>query len=151
MFSGFIGTYEQTLDEKNRVVVPAKFRALFETGLEPASFYVTRGPERCIWMFTPEQWQRWEGSISSATEAKEMKGSVRDFSRIVYANAHLCTCDKLGRITVPPALVEYAGLGKEVFIVGVKNRMEIWSAQKWNEYQARVLEDFENLTEEIYK
>jgi len=102
-------------------------------------------------MFTPEQWQRWEGSISSATEAKEMKGSVRDFSRIVYANAHLCTCDKLGRITVPPALVEYAGLGKEVFIVGVKNRMEIWSAQKWNEYQARVLEDFENLTEEIYK
>jgi MraZ protein len=151
MFSGYIGTYNQTMDEKNRVVVPAKFRALFETGIEAASFYVTRGPERCLMMFTPEQWQRWEGAVTAATEAKEMAGSVRHFSRLVYANGTLCTCDKLGRVTLPPTLVEYAGLGKDVVILGVKNRMEIWSAQRWNEYQARVLEDFENLTEEIYK
>lgn len=151
MSEGFIGTYSQTLDEKNRVVVPAKFRALLETDEQAASYYLTRGPEKCLLMFTPEQWKRWEETVNAATEAKELKSNVRHFSRIVYANAHSCVCDKLGRITIPPILVEYAELEKDVVIVGVKSRMEIWSAQKWSEYQSRVLEDFDNLTDEIYK
>lgn len=151
MFCGFIGTYTQTLDQKNRVVVPAKFRALFEAGIQPASFYLTRGPDKCLLMFTPEQWERWEQSLGMVTDSKEMKGSVRHFNRMIYANAHFDICDKLGRITIPPALVEHGELKKDLVIVGVKNRMEIWAAEKWSEYQAKVAEDFENLAEDIYQ
>ncbi len=151
MFCGFIGNYTQTLDQKNRLVVPARFRAFFEAGTEPPSFYITRGQDKCVLMFTSKQWRDWKASLRAVTGAKEMKGSVRDYGRMVYANAHFCMCDKLGRITIPPALVEYAGLKRELTIIGVENRMEIWSTEKWNEYQERVLEDFENLTEDIYQ
>jgi len=151
MFSGYIGTFAQTLDEKNRVVVPAKFRALFEGGLEPASFYLTRGPNNSILMFTPEQWQRWEQTVTATTEERKFSGSVRDFIRAVYSNAHHCTCDKLGRITVPPSLLEHAKLAKDVVIIGVKDGMEIWSAEEWNKYQARVFDNFDSIVEDISK
>jgi MraZ protein len=151
MFYGFIGNYTQTLDQKNRVVIPAKFRALFEAGTHPAAFYITRGPDKCLLMFTPQQWERWEEKHDAATEAKEMQASVRQIDRMLFGNAHFYICDKLGRITIPSPLVEHAGLEKDVVIVGVRNRMEIWAAERWNEHQARAAENFENLIEDIYQ
>ena len=151
MFHGFIGEYHHSIDAKNRVMVPAKFRDAFaETQQEPR-FYLTRGPDHCLMMFTPEQWEHLEKTLDAVTDVKNLKGSVRHFHRAIYTNAHYCACDKLGRIVIPQTLVDHAGLRQEVVIAGVKHRMEIWSEDKWKEYQDRILEDFENLTEDIYQ
>ena len=151
MFHGFIGEYHHNIDAKKRVMVPAKFREAFAGTQQEPGFFLTRGPDRCILVFTPDQWKHWEESLDSVTDIKNLKGSVRHFQRAVYANAHYVACDKLGRVVVPQILVDYAGLQGEVVFVGVKHRMEIWSVEKWNEYQQRILEDFESLTDEIYE
>jgi len=151
MFHGFIGEYQHTIDAKNRVMVPAKFREAFQgTQCEP-SFYVTRGPDKCLLLFTPDQWQHWENSLDQITDVKNLKGSVRHFHRAIYANAQFVACDKLGRIVIPQTHVEFAGLREEVIILGVKQRLEIWSKERWKEYQEKILEDFEKLTEDIYQ
>ena len=150
MFHGFIGEYHHNIDAKKRVMVPAKFREAF-AGKKKIQFFLTRGPNRCIFVFTPDQWKHWEESLDSTTETKSLKSEVRDIHRAFYANARHVACDKLGRIVVPQVLVDHAELKGEIVFTGINRRMEIWSVERWNDYQKRILEDFDRLADQIYE
>ena len=151
MFHGFIGEYYHSMDAKNRVMVPAKFREAFTEKDESPEFYITRGPERCLLVYTPDQWNHWEETLDEITDVKNLKGSVRHYHRAVYAGARHIACDKLGRIVIPQVLADHAGLANEVVFVGVKRRMEIWSGDVWKKYQEKIFQDYEALTDQIYE
>jgi MraZ protein len=122
------GEYYHTLDEKNRLFIPAKLRKVFKKG---EKFVLSRGLDSCLFLFPQDEWQNLE------TKAKSLPLTDRDaraFTRHLFSGASLCIIDTQGRIPFPPHLKDYAGITKEVVIIGVSNRIEIWAKQKWEKY-----------------
>lgn len=130
MSKGFKGEYNHTVDAKGRLIVPAKFReALGET------FVVTKGLDGCLFVYSNEEWERIEEKFR---EIPLTTKDARKFSRFFFAGAADCDVDKQGRILIPSVLREFAAIQKEVVLVGVLNRIEIWSKERWlgeNEYE----------------
>jgi MraZ protein len=121
-----LGEYEHTLDEKNRLTLPAKFREAFGDGV-----VVTRGMDGCLFVFTREAWGefvrvRLEGLNPFSKEARQM-------SRFMFAGAAEAELDRQGRVMLPPALIQHAGLGREVVVAGVRDHVEIWDRAAWRE------------------
>lgn len=116
------GTYEHSIDGKGRLFIPAKLRE--ELG---ATFYLTMGIDACLAVYPQESWNVFTEKFASLpmTQSKVM--------RPLFANAVKCEPDSQGRIVLPQRLRGYASLDKDVVIIGVHNRAEIWSAEKWNE------------------
>ena len=121
-----LGEYNNKLDDKGRVSVPAKFRD--DLG---HSFIVTKGLDNCLFAYSKEEWATFEAKLNSLPLTNP---NARNFIRFFFAGATECETDKQGRINIPQNLREYAGLSKEVFIVGVSTRVEIWDKDKWLEY-----------------
>lgn len=121
-----LGEYNNKLDDKGRVSVPAKFRD--DLG---HSFIVTKGLDNCLFAYSKEEWATFEAKLKSLPLTNL---NARNFIRFFFAGATECETDKQGRINIPQNLREYAGLSKEVFIVGVSTRVEIWDKDKWLEY-----------------
>ena len=121
-----LGEYNNKLDDKGRVSVPAKFRD--DLG---HSFIVTKGLDNCLFAYSKEEWATFEAKLKSLPLTNT---NARNFIRFFFAGATECETDKQGRINIPQNLREYAGLSKEVFIVGVSTRVEIWDKDKWLEY-----------------
>jgi MraZ protein len=119
----FLGEFQHTIDEKGRLAVPAKFRAPLSDGL-----VVTRGLDRCLYLWTIEQWQQMAERLA---KLPMMQGDARRVARHFFSGAVDVKLDKLGRIILPQFLREYAGLGDEVVVVGVYSRIEIWSKDGW--------------------
>ena len=122
----FIGEYQHSLDAKGRMIVPAKFRE--ELG---ASFVVTKGLDKCMCIYTLEEWKIFEDKLKSLPSAD---AGVRRFQRFFIGGACECEPDKQGRVLIPQNLVEYACIDKDVVSVGLSNRIEIWSKENWQEY-----------------
>jgi len=121
-----LGEYEHTLDEKNRLTLPARFREAFGAGV-----VVTRGMDGCLFVFTREAWEafvrvRLEGLNPFSKEARQM-------NRFMFAGAAEAELDKQGRVMLPPALIQHAGLGREVVVAGVRDHVEIWNRAAWRE------------------
>jgi MraZ protein len=121
-----IGQYEHTIDAKNRMSLPAKFRG--ELG---DTVIITAGLDGCLSVFTQEGWKEESAKWNNSTIAKVEERSV---ARVMLGNATEVTFDKLGRILLPNYLKKMAGLDKNVVICGLLNRLEIWDSQKWVEY-----------------
>ncbi len=121
-----LGEYNNKLDDKGRVSVPAKFRD--DLG---HSFIVTKGLDNCLFAYSKDEWATFEAKLKTLPLTNP---NVRNFIRFFFAGATECETDKQGRINIPQNLREYAGLKKEVFVVGVSTRVEIWDKDKWNEY-----------------
>lgn len=121
-----LGEYNNKLDDKGRVSVPAKFRD--DLG---HSFIVTKGLDNCLFAYSKEEWATFEAKLKSLPLTNL---NARNFIRFFFAGATECETDKQGRINIPQNLRDYAGLSKEVFIVGVSTRVEIWDKDKWLEY-----------------
>ena len=138
----FLGTYNPRLDDKGRLTLPAKFRDQFAGGL-----VVTKGQEHCLYL-----WPRatFEEMTSEASRAPMTVKSVRDYARAMFAGASDESPDKQGRITVPPTLRDYAGLSKDVAVVGVLNRVEVWDAERWASYDESNEQSFAELSEEVF-
>lgn len=119
----FLGTFQHTLDVKNRLFIPARFR----DGLGER-FVVMRAPDRCLFIYDDENWIR----IMSQVRSKSATAEDRARQRNTYRGIITVTPDKQGRITLPQELIEYAGLGKEVVIFGCDNRIELWSREAWD-------------------
>lgn len=137
----FLGTHAPRLDEKGRLFLPAKFRDELAEGL-----VITKGQERCLYVFpVPEFTRITEGLRAAPVTAK----AVRDYSRVFFASASDETPDKQGRVTIPPALREYAGLERECAVIGANTRVEIWDAQAWQAYLERQEDAFSELSEEV--
>lgn len=141
----FYGEYEHALDRKGRLIIPSKFRdALKEHYIE--QFFITRGLEKCLFMFAGDEWRLQEQKFKSMPFTK---AEYRRFNRLYFSGASELIPDKQGRILVPSYLKEYAGIKRDVFIIGVSNRIEIWSREGWKEYYSVSKEAFEEVAEKL--
>ena len=137
----FLGTHAPRLDEKGRLILPAKYRDELAEGV-----VITKGQERCLYLFPQEEF----GRITEALRAAPVTAkAVRDYSRVFFASASDEVPDKQGRITVPPALRAYAGLQRDCVVIGANTRLEIWDAQAWETYLAAQEDSFAEAAEEV--
>jgi len=121
-----LGEYNHNIDEKGRVSVPAKFRD--DLG---ASFIVTKGLDNCLFIYSKIEWNTFETKLKDLPLTNP---NARNFIRFFFSGATECELDKQGRINIPQNLREYAGLNKDLSIIGVSTRVEIWDREKWNTY-----------------
>ena len=119
----FMGEYNHTVDAKGRLIVPSKFRE--QLGDE---FVVTKGLDGCLFVYPNEEWHNIEEKFRNVPLTTK---DARKFSRFFFAGAATCEVDKQGRILIPPVLREFADLQKDVVSVGVLNRIEIWSKDRF--------------------
>ena len=124
----FLGTYSPRLDDKGRLFLPAKFRDELAGGV-----VITRGQERCLYVFTRSAFAAKAEELQSASLTSR---SARDYSRMFFSSASDEVPDKTGRVTVPPPLRQYAGLTKDCVVIGANTRLEIWDAAAWQAYEA---------------
>ena len=137
----FLGTHLPRLDEKGRLFLPAKFRDELAEGL-----VITKGQERCLYVFPLDEWDR----ITDGLRAAPVTGkSVRDFSRVLFASASHEVPDKQGRITVPPALRDYAGLGRDCVVIGANTRVEVWDSTAWDAYLEQTEPGYAEMADEV--
>ncbi len=121
-----LGEYKHNVDAKGRVSVPSKFR-----GDLGQSFVVTKGLDNCLYLYSKDEWKKFEDKLKSLPITSQ---DARIFVRFFFAGASECEVDKQGRINIPQNLREYAKIQKDVVIVGVSTRAEIWSNDNWNKY-----------------
>ncbi|EEH64204.1 protein MraZ [Gleimia coleocanis DSM 15436] len=137
----FMGTHEPKLDAKGRVILPAKFRDQLADGL-----VVTRGQDRCLYIFTKAEFENIYDQLSKAPITSK---NARDFLRVLMAGASDELLDKQGRLTIPQTLRRYAQLERDVVVTGVGARLEVWDAQRWDEYLSVTEDVFSDAVEEI--
>lgn len=137
----FLGTYSPRLDEKGRVILPAKFREELADGL-----VLTRGQERCLYVFSLREFERVHEQLRAAPLSSKQ---ARDYIRVFLSGASDEVPDKQGRVTIPPPLREYAGLDRELAVIGAGTRAEIWDAQAWNDYLTEKEAVFSDTEEEV--
>ena len=141
----FYGQYEHALDGKDRLIVPAKFREIFKEHYVE-KFYITRGLDRCLFLFAEEEWKNQEQRFREMPFTNEQS---RKFNRLYFSGACEVLCDKQGRILVPLFLKQYAEIKENVIIIGVSDRIEIWSKEKWNMFFKDNMDSFESLAEKL--
>jgi MraZ protein len=124
----FLGTHAPLLDEKGRVILPAKFRDPLSPGL-----VLTKGQDRCVIVWPVAEFSRYAEKLRTASLTNER---ARGFTRVFFSSAFDEVPDKQGRITIPGPLREYAGLARELVVVGADTRVEIWDAAAWQNYMA---------------
>ncbi len=127
----FLGTFEHAIDDKNRLTLPARFRDAFGPGS-----VVTRGMDGCLSVFTAEGWD--EFVRVRLGDLDPFSAEARQLERFLFAGAADAEPDKQGRITLPPALLEHAKLGRDVAVVGVRDHVEIWDRAAWRGYLDQV-------------
>jgi MraZ protein len=137
----FFGTSHNSLDAKGRVSIPVRYRE----ALGP-SFIVTIGFDKCLCVYSFSQWHKIEKQIRRLSSTKK---DMRDFSRYLFGGATEVEPDKQGRILLPANLRAYAELEKDVTILGVNNRIEIWDRAKWDERNAKAAERFNEIGETL--
>ena len=121
-----LGEYRHNVDAKGRVSVPSKFR-----GDLGQSFVVTKGLDNCLFMYSKTEWETFEEKLKTLPLTNN---DARSFMRFFFAGATECEVDKQGRINIPQNLREYAKIQKDVVIVGVSTRAEIWNSENWDKY-----------------
>ncbi len=136
-----LGTHTPKLDDKGRIILPAKFRDELSAGV-----VVTRGQERCLYVFSKSEFESVHEKIRQAPVTSE---EARKYLRLFLSGAADDTPDKQGRVLVPQLLRDYAGLTKELVIIGVGSRAEIWDAGSWQEYLSSNEEKFATQAEEV--
>jgi MraZ protein len=137
----FLGTHTPRLDDKGRLILPAKYREELSEGL-----VLTKGQERCLYVFPESEFGRITEALRTAPVTSK---AVRDYSRVFFASASDEIPDKQGRITIPPALREYAALQRECVVIGANTRLEIWDATAWETYLEQQEGAFSEASEEV--
>lgn len=139
----FIGEFRHNIDAKGRIAIPAKFRTKLSGGA-----IITKGLDNshCIYVLTMKEWEVFAQKIVSSSVGK---ADSRALSRHVLSGASDVELDSQGRILIPDYLKKYAGLNKEVAVVGVYNRMEIWDVKAWSDYKAKTESQSEEIAEKL--
>lgn len=137
----FMGEYLHSIDGKGRLIVPAKFRE----GLGE-KFIATKGLDNCLFIYPVSEWETLEQKFKTLPTAK---ADARAFMRFFFSGATECEVDKQGRILLPANLREHAKLDKDVVVLGVSSRVEIWSKDVWDQYSSQGEGVFEEIAEKI--
>jgi MraZ protein len=136
----FSGEYEHAVDDKGRLIIPAKFRPGLAEGL-----FVTRGLDGCLFVLPPATWRALSEKMA---DLSLVQASARLFSRMIYSGTE-CKLDKQGRILLPPPLRAHADIESEVVITGVDSRLEIWSKKRWQELTVKMEEESGSIAEQL--
>jgi MraZ protein len=137
----FLGEYQHLVDQKGRVILPAKFREDLADGL-----VVTKGLEECLFVYTPAEWAKQEAKIN---EMPLTSKNARAFKRTFFAGAAKATPDKQGRFVVPQNLRDFATLSKDIVIIGTGDYVEIWDKDKWSKYSAETEAVYSDIAEQL--
>ena len=137
----FLGTYAPRLDEKGRIILPAKYRDELAGGL-----VMTRGQERCVYVFSQREFEDQHTRIRQAPVTSKQ---ARDYLRLFLSGASDEVPDKQHRVTIPASLRDYAGLGRDVTVIGAGNRAEIWDTAAWTAYYEAQVASFSDTNEEV--
>ena len=137
----FLGEYQHSLDNKGRITVPARFREELGT-----NFVATKGLDNCIFLYPQGEWKDIETKLRALPFTR---ADVRSFARFFFSGACEMESDKQGRILIPVNLREYAGIDKDLIIIGVGSRVEIWSNETWEQYNQKAESSYEAIAESL--
>lgn len=137
----FMGEYQHTIDAKGRMIVPAKFRE----GLGE-QFVLTRGLDQCLFGYPMHEWKKIEEKLKALPLTKK---DARAFTRFFFSGATECELDKQGRVNIASSLLNYAKLEKECVVIGVSNRIELWSKVIWEQYTEEQEDSFAEIAENM--
>ncbi|MCQ1528138.1 division/cell wall cluster transcriptional repressor MraZ [Lutispora saccharofermentans] len=137
----FIGEYRHTLDNKNRLIMPAKFRD--ELG---STFVITKGLDNCLFIYSGDEWKNIENKLKTLPMTNK---DARAFVRFFFAGATECEIDKQGRVLIPSNLKEFAKIDKDAVIIGVSTRLELWSLEEWNKFNSDANISYEDVAEKM--
>jgi MraZ protein len=136
----FIGEYQHAIDNKNRMIIPSKFRD--EIG---GTFVLTKGLDGCLYAYTMDEWKLLEEKLKKLPLTSK---DARAFVRFFFSGANEIDVDKQGRALIPQNLSEYASINKDIVSIGVSTRIEIWSKEKWEEYNNQNI-DYDAIAEKM--
>ncbi len=136
-----IGEYTHSIDDKNRLSLPAKFRSQLGKKI-----VVTPGLDQCLWIFTQKEWEKIQTKLS---QSSLLQKDSRSFNRFMFAGASEAEVDSIGRILIPDFLRERANLKNKVVIIGVSSRVEIWNEKTWNDEKKMVEKQADTLAEKL--
>jgi len=139
----FYGEYEHYIDRKGRLILPSKLRQVLKENY-CEKLFITRGLDGCLFLFAEDEWKQQEQKFKSMSFTKQ---ESRKFNRLFFAGASEAACDKQGRLLIPTYLKQFAGIKKEVIVIGVSNRIEIWAKDKWREFYESNKDTFEETAE----
>ncbi|MDO5746348.1 MAG: division/cell wall cluster transcriptional repressor MraZ [Actinomycetaceae bacterium] len=137
----FLGTYEPRMDAKGRLILPARFREQLAPGI-----VLTKGQEHCVYGFTSAEFEQMYEELRQAPLSSKQ---ARDYVRVMLSGASDEIPDKQGRVTIPAQLRNYAGLDRELVVIGAGARIEIWNKQAWEDYLSDQEDNFASTTQEI--
>lgn len=136
-----IGEFTHSIDDKNRVSLPAKFRSQMGKKI-----VITPGLDSCLFMFTLKEWEKIEQKLN---QSSLLQADNRSFNRFMFGGATETEVDSIGRILIPDFLKDRAGLKNKVVIIGVSNRLEVWNEKTWSEYKKIVEKQADGLAEKL--
>jgi len=139
------GTYSRTLDDKKRLALPKRVREQLD---DPATLFVTPGPDQCLWLYTQQGLDQLADKLDKAPAAD---AEARVFRRLYFAQTEAVDLDRSGRILVPERLVQFAGLQRDVVLLGVRDHLELWDGQRWQEYLTRNAPRFDAVAEGAFR
>ncbi|WP_422444206.1 division/cell wall cluster transcriptional repressor MraZ [Thermoanaerobacterium sp. DL9XJH110] len=137
----FMGQFQHSLDSKGRLIIPSKFRELLGD-----SFILTKGLDRCLFVYPKDEWAMLEQKLKTLPFTQK---DARAFIRFFFSGAVETEIDRQGRILIPPPLREHARIDKDVVIIGVSNRAEIWSQEEWEAYSREAAVSYEEIAEKL--
>lgn len=140
------GEYIHTLDDKDRFILPAKFREKIKE-LKRKKFFITRGLDGCLFLFHQDAWEQLEEKLKSLSFTKQQS---RHFNRLYFSGAHEIEIDAQGRAIVPGHLKEFARIEREIVILGIADRIEIWGKQQWDSFYQENRKRFEEVSENLF-
>ncbi|RKX77403.1 MAG: cell division/cell wall cluster transcriptional repressor MraZ [Spirochaetes bacterium] len=139
------GEFKNSLDEKGRILIPSRLRSAITGNV----MVLTRGVDRCLWLFPPEEWKHISGNLMGSTSM--FNARARLIQRRIIAPAIEVEIDRAGRINIPPTLREYARLNKDCVILGIENRIELWDEGEYKNYWETSEAEWQQASEELSK
>ena len=137
-----MGEYHHNIDEKNRLVMPSKFRNDLGN-----TFIITRGLDKCLFVYSMVEWNKVVEKMKTLPFTQK---NARYFTRFLLSGAIEAELDKSGRVSITSPLIEYADITKECVIIGANDRLEIWSKESWNNFMDENSMEFENIAENLF-
>lgn len=137
----FIGEFHHSIDNKGRLIIPSKVR--YDLG---ENFIVTRGLDGCLFIYPNNEWNNIINKYKELPDTKER----RHFMRIFLSGATVCEFDKQGRINIPMPLIKFANLEKDCIIIGVDERLEVWSKSRWEEFITNNEENLSDIADSLF-
>jgi MraZ protein len=141
----YYGSHPTVIDDKGRITAPRKFQEIMERN-DHNTWYITRGYKGCLYLYNLREW---DSLIERMEQLDPLDPRAHDFQRLVYGCAIDVKVDRQGRVPIPAPLRGFAGLEREVVLVGMRNHLELWRKDAWDAYQASMGAEYENMANEL--